>query len=503
MEITDELPVLGPDDLLAVPVGSGTALPAWLSDPAPPVSPELLSGALADTGNTGKPGTVTAIPIAGRRPRSVLAVGIGEATLPDVRGYVAAAVRRAQSLAEHGARRLVVPLDSAASPAGADEVRAAVEAALLAGYRFRETSSGHPQRLAEVSLVATDAGDPPVVTAARHGQVSGDAVAWARDLINTPSNTKNPAWLADRVSDRLAGLPHTTVTVLGPDELRAGGFGGVLAVGGGSATPPQVVVVSYRHPSAGPAHPVLVGKGITFDTGGLSIKPNAGMREMKTDMAGGAAVLATLDAVARLELPVAVTAVVPAAENAVSGSSYRPADVGRHFGGRTTEVLNTDAEGRMVLADGLAYARLELGATVLVDVATLTGAMKVALGTKTAGLFATSDALADALLTAGAHAGEPLWRMPLAGEYTELLESTVADANNAPGGPGGTTAALFLRPFAGDLPWAHLDVAGPARAGSDDGEIVKGGTGFGARTLLRWLEAGAPVDGPTGTVATR
>jgi leucyl aminopeptidase len=496
VDVLADLPVLGPDDVLAVPIGSGTALPAWLSDPAPPVSPELLCGALADTGNTGKPGTVTAIPIAGRRPRSVLAVGIGAATLSDVRGYVAAAVRRGQSLAEHGARRLVVPLDSAASPAGAVEARAAVEAALLAGYRFRETSSAHPQRLAEVVLVAVDAADPAVVTGARQGQVSGDAVAWARDLVNTPSNTKNPAWLADQVTARAAGLPHTTVTVLGPDELRAGGFGGVLAVGGGSASSPRVVVVSYRHPSAGLAHPVLVGKGITFDTGGISIKPNAGMREMKTDMAGGAAVLATLDAVARLELPVAVTAVVPLAENAVSGSSYRPSDVVRHVGGRTTEVLNTDAEGRMVLADGLAYARLELGATVLVDVATLTGAMKVALGTKTAGLYASSDALADALLTAGARAGEPLWRMPLAEEYSDLLESAVADANNAPGGPGGTTAALFLRPFAGDLPWAHLDVAGPARAGSDDGEVVKGGTGFGARTLLRWLEAGAPVEGP-------
>jgi leucyl aminopeptidase len=270
----------------------------------------------------------------------------------------------------------------------------------------------------------------------------------------------------------------------------------VLAVGGGSATPPRVVVVAYRHPDAGPGRPVLVGKGITFDTGGLSIKPNAGMREMKTDMAGGAAVLAAVDACARLDLPVRVTAVVPAAENAVSGSSYRPADVVRHVGGRTTEVLNTDAEGRMVLADGLAYARLELGATALVDVATLTGAMKVALGTRTAGLYATTDGLADALSTAGAHAGESLWRMPLAEEYAPLLESTVADANNAPGNPGGTTAALFLQPFAGDLPWAHLDVAGPARAGSDDAEIVKGGTGFGARTLLRWLEAGAPLDGP-------
>jgi leucyl aminopeptidase len=324
-------------------------------------------------------------------------------------------------------------------------------------------------------------------------------VAWARDLINTPSNRKNPAWLAEQARDRLGGLPHVTVEVLEPEALREGGFGGVLAVGGGSSTPPRVIVASYRPPGAGSHHPVLVGKGITFDTGGLSIKPNAGMREMKTDMAGGAAVLATIDAAARLELPTAVTVVVPAAENAVSGSSYRPADVVRHVGGRTTEVLNTDAEGRMVLADGLAYARLSLGATVLVDVATLTGAMKVALGTKIGGLYAATDGLADALLAAGGHAGEPLWRMPLADEYADLLESTVADANNAPGNPGGTTAALFLKPFAGDLPWAHLDVAGPARAGSDDAEIVKGGTGFGARTLLRWLEAGAPVD-ETATV---
>jgi leucyl aminopeptidase len=497
VDVTPELPQLGPDDVLVVPVGSGGTLPAWLTgSPAPPVSPELLTGALADTGNRGKAGTQTFIPIAGRRPRSVVAVGIGDATLTDIRTFVGTAVRRGQTLAEQGARRLVLPVDGPAAPAGADEVRTAVEAALLAGYRFREQSTPHPPRLDTVTVVAADAADSVVTAGAHAGRVTADAVAWARDLINTPSNVKNPPWLAEQVVHRLAGLPHVTVTVLGPEELRAGGFGGVLAVGGGSATPPRVVVAGYRHPSAGPAHPVLVGKGITFDTGGISIKPNAGMREMKTDMAGGAAVLATLDAAARLELPVAVTVVVPAAENAVSGSSYRPADVVRHVGGRTTEVLNTDAEGRMVLADGLAYARLELGATVLVDVATLTGAMKVALGTKTAGLFASTDGLAEALRIAGVRSGEPLWRMPLLEEHRELLDSTVADANNAPGNPGGTTAALFLQPFAGDLPWAHLDVAGPARAGSDDAEVVKGGTGFGARTLLRWLEAGAPVDPP-------
>ncbi|HSU00293.1 MAG TPA: M17 family peptidase N-terminal domain-containing protein [Geodermatophilus sp.] len=496
VEVLSALPALGEDDVLAVPVGSGTALPGWLTGPDAPVDAVLLAGALADTGNTGRPGDVTNLPVPGRRPRSAVAVGVGDATLPDLRGYVATAVRRAQTLAEHGARRLVLPLDDAAAPAGAEEVRAAVEGALLAGYRFRETSTPHPPRLETVTVVAADGADPAVTAAARAGEVTGHAVAWARDLVNTPSNTKDPAWLAAEAGERLAGLDHVSVHVLDPDDLRAGGFGGVLAVGGGSASPPRVIVASYRPPGAAPGHPVLVGKGITFDTGGISIKPNDGMREMKTDMAGGAAVLAAVDAAARLGLPVAVTAVVPAAENAVSGSSYRPADVVRHVGGRTTEVLNTDAEGRMVLADGLAWARLELGATVLVDVATLTGAMKVALGTRTAGLYVTTDGLADALRTAAGHAGEAVWRMPLAEEHADLLESTVADANNAPGNPGGTTAALFLRPFAGDLPWAHLDVAGPARAGSDDAEVVKGGTGFGARTLLRWLEAGAPVDAP-------
>ncbi|MBB3676383.1 leucyl aminopeptidase [Modestobacter versicolor] len=487
--------------MLAVPVGAKGALPEWLTAAAePPVDPGFLAGALADTGNGGKPGGITNVPVPGRRPRSVVAVGVGDATLPDLRSYVAVAVRRAQTLAEHGARRLVLPLDTGVAPAGADEVRAAVETALLAGYRFRQTSTPHPVRLAEVTVVAADAGDPAVVAAARAGRLTAASVAWARDLVNTPSDTKDPGWLAAQVVDRLRGLAGVTVTVLGPAELAAGGFGGVLAVGGGSASPPRVVVASYRPPSAGPAHPVLVGKGITFDTGGISIKTNAGMREMKTDMAGGAAVLAAVDAAARLQLPVAVTALVAAAENSPSGTSYRPGDVVRHVGGRTTEVRNTDAEGRLVLADGLAHARRELGATALVDVATLTGAMKTALGARTAGLYASADGLADALLTAAGHAGEPFWRMPLTdahvGHLRAQLDSPVADANNAPGNPGSTTAALFLQPFTGGLPWAHLDIAGPARAGSDDADLVKGGTGFAARTLLRWLEAGAPVELP-------
>ena len=495
--------------MLVVPVGARGALPAWLTATGPgvppPVDPALLSDALAGTGNGGRPGGVTDVPLSGGPARRVLAVGVGDATVPHLRSYVAVAVRRAQALAEHGARRLVLPLDTDLAPAGAAEVRAAVETALLAGYRFRLTSAPHPPRLAQVTVVAAGAADPELLAAAHAGRVTAGSVGWARDLVNTPGDTADPQWLTDRAVERLGGLADVEVTVLGPAELAAGGFGGVLAVGGGSASGPRVVVAAYRPASAAPgAHPVLVGKGITFDTGGISIKTNAGMREMKTDMAGGAAVLAAVDAAARLRLPVAVTAVVAAAENAVSGSAYRPSDVVRHVGGRTTEVLNTDAEGRLVLADALAHARLELGATALVDVATLTGAMKTALGVRTAGLFATADGLADGLLTAAGSAGESFWRMPLGEEHVghlrAALESAVADANNAPGNPGSTTAALFLQPFTSGLPWAHLDIAGPARAAGDDGDVVKGGTGFAVRTLLRWLEAGAPVEPPDKTV---
>jgi leucyl aminopeptidase len=500
VELLAALPRLGEDDVLAVPVGSGAALPPWLTSPAPgtpaPVPVRLLAGALADTGNTGRPGAVTNLPVPGRRPRSVVAVGLGDGTLPHLRGYVATAVRRAQTLAEHGATRLVLPLDAALAPAGASEVRAAVEAALLAGYRFRETSRPHPPRLATVAVVAADADDPALVAAAGAERVTGSSVAWARGLVDAPGSTTGPAWLADRAVARLAGLPHVTVTVLGPDELADGGFGGVLAVGGGSASPPRLVIASYAPPGAGAAHPVLVGTGVTYDTGGLSIRRAAGTRGMATDVAGAAAVLAALDGAARLGLPVAVTAVVPAAGNAVSGSAHRPGDVVRHVGGRTTEVRDTDGGGRLLLADALAHARLHLGATVLVDVATLSGATRIALGARTAALYATTDGLAGALCTAALHAGEPVWRMPLDGEYAGSLASTVADATDVPGAPGGTTAALFLESFAGDLPWAHLDVAGPGRASTAAAEVVRGGTGYGTRTLLRWLEAGAPEEDP-------
>jgi leucyl aminopeptidase len=231
-------------------------------------------------------------------------------------------------------------------------------------------------------------------------------------------------------------------------------------------------------------HLVLVGKGITFDTGGISIKPAEGMHLMRTDMSGGAAVIGALLAIGELRLPLKVTGLVPCAENHMSGSAYRPGDVVRHWGGSTTEVINTDAEGRLVLADALAYAAGTLAPTTLVDVATLTGAMKVSLGLRTGGLFATESHLTERIQAAGDAAGEDWWPMPLIEDHAADVRSDIADLRQCPPGPASITAALFLREFTTGLPWAHLDIAGPARAESSYDEVNPGGTGFATRTLI-------------------
>lgn len=357
-----------------------------------------------------------------------------------------------------------------------------VEGLLLGGYGFTRSVRAQPRRV--VVLTGTD--DVAAVERARRNAA---ATAWARDLANTPANTKTPDWLARTSAERL-GAAGVAVAVRDEGWLAQHRFGGVLAVGAGSAAPPRLIQAQWR-PRSAPTdrHVVLVGKGITFDTGGLNIKPGDSMLNMKTDMAGGAAVLAALELIAQLELPVRVTALVPCAENSVGAASFRPGDVVRHVNGRTSEITNTDAEGRLVLADAMAYAVATLRPTVLVDVATLTGAMKVALGLRTGGFFATDDTVARQLEAAGAAVGEPLWRMPLVAEYEPRLASFIADADNSPGNPGAITAALFLQHFVGDVPWAHLDIAGAGRAAKDDGMFSAGATGFGARLLASWVES--------------
>lgn len=338
-----------------------------------------------------------------------------------------------------------------------------------------------------------------VLAAAR--TVAG-AVALARDLTNMPSTRKTPAWLADEAV-AVSAPGGLTVRVWEADELAAHGFGGLIAVGQGSARPPRLIELGYR-PDRWRRHVALVGKGITFDSGGLSLKPADGMKLMKTDMAGGAVVIAVMSALARLGVQARVTGLVAAAENMPSGSALRPGDVITHFGGRTVEVLNTDAEGRLVLADALAYADAALQPDVMVDVATLTGAARVALGTQVGALYASDDLLAEDLLAAGRASGDALWRMPLVDDYREGLDSPVADLANVARGTraraGSIDAALFLREFTGGRPWAHLDIAGAARSASDEGENSKGGTGYGTRLLLAWL-AGTP--GPLGQLDGR
>ncbi len=462
--------------VIAVPVRSGPEVdPAY----APGLAGLFALGAddlLVHEEAKGEPGEIVAAPFRqGDGIAELLLFGVGDGSPSALRRAGAAVARR---LRGHESASVGAP-----SEATDEAYTAFTEGLLLASYDFRVGEAPKRPGAGTISVLA----GPP--DALERGAVIAQAVALARDLTNTTSLEKCPQWLAEQ-AEALAGDASLTVRVRGERELADGGFGGILAVGSGSSRPPRLIELSYAPASAGDTHVVLVGKGITFDSGGLSLKSNEGMKTMKTDMAGGAVVIAVMSALRALEVPVRVTGLVPAAENMPSGSSMRPSDVIRHFGGITSEVLNTDAEGRLVLADALAYADAELDPSVVVDIATLTGAAKVALGPRHAALYANEDALAGELLGASDTSGEALWRMPITDEYRPAIDSDVADVANAGHGgygAGSITAALFLKEFVGERRWAHLDAAGPSRAASDDGEVTKGATGFGVRLLLSWL----------------
>jgi leucyl aminopeptidase len=472
-------PDAGEDIAVAVGDASTAGLDPYLGGAA--------AGVLAACDATDDAGAVaTAVAHVNGEARRVLFVGLGDGTAGDMRKAGAALGRRVAP-----GRRL---LTAAARGQPAEAVRAFAEGLLLGSYRFSlaagRTSGGEPGRApGEVRMLVASAGGQQA--AVEEARTIADAVALTRDLANMPSAPKTPAWLAEEAA-RVAAAGGLSVRIWEPAELAAEGFGGLLAVGSGSARPPRLIELGYQ-PAGWTEHVVLIGKGITFDSGGLSLKPTDGMKLMKTDMAGGAAVIAAMSALARLGAAVRVTGLVAAAENMPSGSAMRPGDVLTQYGGRTTEVLNTDAEGRLVLADALAYADAVLQPDVMVDIATLTGAARVALGGVMGALYTTEDGLAQALLTAAADSGEQLWRMPLVDDYAGALESGVADLANVPqaGGhhAGSIEAALFLREFTGGRPWAHLDIAGAARSSAEEGDRPKGATGYGTRLLLRWLTA--------------
>ena len=433
---------------------------------------------------SGEAGTTTVIPLppGERAARTVVLAGVGGRTLEDLRTAGAAVGRACRD------RQTLVSTCAAGRPAAGQAAFA--EGCVLGGYappKWGKAGPARPERpVARVVLVGPH--DDDVV---RRAVVRARATTLARNLAVTPSNIKNPAWMAAqaRTVGRRAGLE---VTVWSERELRRDGFGGLLAVGGGSLTPPRLVRLDHvpEVATARTRHVVLVGKGITFDTGGLDIKPADAMTAMKTDMSGSAVVLAVLASCRELGVKVRVTGLLALAENAVSGSSYRPGDVITQYGGRTVEVGNTDAEGRIVMADALAYADSELDPDVLIDIATLTGAARVALARVLAPVYSTDDRLRSQLVAAGESAGEPLWPYPLVDDYRQALDSDVADLSHVgPSvGAGSITAALFLREFAGKRAWAHLDIAGTGRSDKDAGILSRGATGFGARLLLTWLE---------------
>ncbi|WP_041546532.1 MULTISPECIES: leucyl aminopeptidase [unclassified Nocardioides] len=447
---------------------------------------------LATLGVTGKAGEVAKVPTSGAIT-SPLLVLVGLGATPDTE-----AVRRGAGVA---ARAVTNAASVAiALPAGTPElVRAVTEGYELGGYTFttyKKPAAEAKGAPADVVLLSGAARKKDVVAAFEQARIVSAAVAATRDWVNTPPGDLTPPAFADTVAEATKaltkgrGAPKVSIRVLDEKELAELGCGGILGVGAGSSAPPRLVELSYA-PKGAKHHLALVGKGITFDSGGLTIKPAQSMSEMKSDMAGAAAVVQATFAIARLGLPVQVSTYAPMAENMLSGSATRPGDVLSMYGGTTVEVLNTDAEGRLVLADALVRAT-EVKPDVIIDVATLTGHMVVALGDRVSGVLGSTDVVDDVLAAAGT-AGEAMWPMPIPESMRERITSSkIADLaqHDWTRWGGGLFAAAFLREFTGGLPWAHLDIAGPSfNSGGAWGHVTAGGTGVAVATLVDYARA--------------
>ncbi|MGW7530358.1 leucyl aminopeptidase [Streptomyces sp. NPDC054783] len=463
-----------------------------------------LAGVLETLGAAGAEGELTKLPApAGFKASIVVAVGLGAE--PDAKSedetYGAEALRKAAGVAARalaGSKKaaFALPVD------GPGALGAISEGILLGAYSFdvyKENGNGGKARngkapLAEAALLGGKPRDAAHKGAVARAVAVTEELNRARDLINTPPNDLTPAIFAG-IAQTAAKEHGIKVQVLDDKALAKGGYGGILGVGGGSSATPRLVKLSYTHPKA-EKHLALVGKGITYDSGGISLKPAGHNETMKCDMSGAAAVFAAVVAAARLGLEVNVTGWLALAENMPSGTAVRPGDVLRMYSGKTVEVLNTDAEGRLVLADAL-WAASQESPDAIVDVATLTGAMMLALGSRTFGVMANDDAFRSAVHEAAEEVGEPAWPMPLPEHLRKGMESQVADlANMGERMGGGLVAGLFLREFVGEgITWAHLDIAGPAfNEGGPFGYTPKGGTGSAVRTLVRLAELTAAGD---------
>ncbi len=451
-------------------------------------SGRLPQGELAKAAGFSGKSAQTLIGFSEESSQVVLFVGLGDGL--DKESFRLAGAAAVRSLAKDVAAAALI-----ADDIDADFVAAFAEGAVLGHYRYdalrgKGFDASSVTQLNELLVVSSNIFG--VSSAVKKAVSVAHATCFARDLINEPAATMTPAHFAD-IAKAIAEENHLSCRVWGKAQIEQEALGGLLAVSRGSAEEPRMIKMSYR-PSGdkGGTAVALVGKGITFDSGGLSLKSGDGMMAMKTDMSGAAAVLATMSVLGELGIGVAVDGYMALTENMPSGSATKPGDVLIARNGKSIEVLNTDAEGRLVLADALSLAA-EDGASEIIDLATLTGACVVALGREIAGIMGNDSVVVNDLLQAGEKAGEPLWQLPLPDRYKKHIESEVADMKNigAPGAAGTLSAALLLKEFVGDIPWAHLDIAGPSRSDSEDRYFRKGATGFGVRTLCQYLEAKA------------
>ena len=437
----------------------------------------------------GKFGEVSIVHTFGKLPGRMVAVaGLGKSqdlNADRIRGVAGEFCRALRKL---NCRKIATILHGAGA-GGIEPVASAeaiAEGALLGLYSFTKYKKPEYEDVKEMLIVVKEEERAPSLErAVEKARVVAEAASLARTMVDEPANYMTPTRMAEAARE-IAGKYDLEFKVFDREDMEAMGMGALLGVARGSNEPPKLMTLSYRGDGRCQEALGFLGKGITFDSGGISIKPSEGMGEMKGDMAGAAAVVTALGAIAQLKPQINVTAIIPATENLPSGTALKPGDILKAMNGKTIEVISTDAEGRLILADALCYAQ-KLGLSPLIDLATLTGACRIALGTLYGGLFSNNRDLAEKVLKAGERAGERMWQMPMPAEYKELIKSEIADIKNSGNRLGGAiTAALFLAEFAGDTPWVHVDIAGPASSTKESGYLVKGATGFGVRTLVEF-----------------
>ncbi|MBU2536675.1 MAG: leucyl aminopeptidase [Chloroflexi bacterium] len=437
----------------------------------------------------GKPNEITMVHSFGKLPAArVVVVGLGKQSELSINKVRVAVAETCRWLRAREISTIATVLQGAninkISPA--DAAQAIAEGALLGTYTFRRhmtKEEDKPDEIKQLSIVGTERLKSQLEEGANKGRIISEATNLARDMVNEPANYMTPTTMAEMAA-KLAENHGLEITLIDPEQMKELGMGGLLGVSRGSRQPPKFIVLNYKGGTAKEPDIALVGKGITFDSGGISIKPSEKLEEMKGDMAGGAAVMAAIAAIARLKPEVNVMAIIPATENLPDGNAFKPGDVLTAMDGKTIEIISTDAEGRLILADALSYAKKH-GARKMVDAATLTGACRIALGDVCTGAFGNNQEFMDSVLAAGREAGELVWQMPMYDEYKEQNKSDVADIKNVGGRLGGAiTAAKFLAEFVDDTPWVHLDIAGTSLSDKEHGYQTKGATGVPVRTLV-------------------